>query len=43
TYLPNELFKAKLDFIYPTIDMKTRTAKVRFEVDNQKEQLKPGM
>ncbi|HAT1868162.1 efflux RND transporter periplasmic adaptor subunit [Legionella pneumophila] len=43
TYLPNELFKAKLDFIYPTIDMKTRTAKVRFEVDNTKEQLKPGM
>ncbi|HAT9777357.1 TPA: efflux RND transporter periplasmic adaptor subunit [Legionella pneumophila subsp. pneumophila] len=43
TYLPNVLFKAKLDFIYPTIDMKTRTAKVRFEVDNQKEQLKPGM
>ncbi|HIA7952723.1 efflux RND transporter periplasmic adaptor subunit [Legionella pneumophila] len=43
TYLPNELFKAKLDFIYPTIEMKTRTAKVRFEVDNQKDQLKPGM
>ncbi|MFO9572934.1 efflux RND transporter periplasmic adaptor subunit [Legionella pneumophila serogroup 1] len=43
TYLPNELFKAELDFIYPTIDMKTRTAKVRFEVDNQKDQLKPGM
>ncbi|CZH09996.1 efflux RND transporter periplasmic adaptor subunit [Legionella pneumophila serogroup 1] len=43
TYLPNELFKARLDFIYPTIDMKTRTAKVRFEVDNQKDQLKPGM
>ncbi|HAT7961888.1 TPA: efflux RND transporter periplasmic adaptor subunit [Legionella pneumophila] len=43
TYLPNELFKAKLDFIYPTIDLKTRTVKVRFEVNNQKEQLKPGM
>ncbi|HHY0177167.1 TPA: efflux RND transporter periplasmic adaptor subunit [Legionella pneumophila] len=42
-YLPNKLFKAKLDFIYPTVDMKTRTAKVRFEVDNQGEQLKPGM
>lgn len=43
TYLPNKLFKAKLKFIYPTVDMKTRTAKVRFEVDNQGEQLKPGM
>lgn len=43
TYLPNELFKAKLEFIYPTVDMKTRTAKVRFEIDNKKDQLKPGM
>ncbi|OJY22989.1 MAG: efflux transporter periplasmic adaptor subunit [Legionella sp. 40-6] len=43
TYLPNQLFKAKLDFIYPTVDMKTRTIKVRFEVDNPNEQLKPGM
>lgn len=43
SYFPNTLFKAKLDFIYPTVDMKTRTVKVRFEVDNQKEQLKPGM
>ncbi|HHI9467121.1 TPA: efflux RND transporter periplasmic adaptor subunit [Legionella anisa] len=43
TYLPNKLFKAKLDFIYPTVDMKTRTIKVRFEVDNPNDQLKPGM
>ncbi|AMQ28941.1 TPA: efflux RND transporter periplasmic adaptor subunit [Legionella pneumophila] len=43
SYLPNQLFKAKLDFIYPTVDMKTRTAKVRFVVDNAKDQLKPGM
>lgn len=43
SYLPNQSFKAKLDFIYPTVDMKTRTAKVRFVVDNTKDQLKPGM
>ncbi|HAT1770879.1 TPA: efflux RND transporter periplasmic adaptor subunit [Legionella pneumophila] len=43
SYLPNQLFKAKLDFIYPTVDMKTRTVKVRFVVDNSKDQLKPGM
>ncbi|KTD21228.1 Chemiosmotic efflux system B protein B [Legionella londiniensis] len=43
SYLPNQLFKAKLDFIYPTVDTKTRTAKVRFVVDNTKDQLKPGM
>lgn len=43
TYLPKEQFKAVLDFIYPTVNPKTRTAKVRFEIDNQKDQLKPGM
>jgi Cu(I)/Ag(I) efflux system membrane fusion protein len=43
SYLPNEIFKAKLDFIYPTVDTQTRTVKVRFEIDNQKGQLKPGM
>jgi Cu(I)/Ag(I) efflux system membrane fusion protein len=43
TYLPKEQFKAELDFIYPTVDPKTRTAKIRFEIDNQKDQLKPGM
>lgn len=41
--MPNATFKAKLDFIYPTVDPKTRTAKVRFEIDNKKSQLKPGM
>lgn len=41
--MPNETFKAKLDFIYPTVDPKTRTAKVRFEIDNKKTRLKPGM
>jgi len=43
TYLPNEIFKARLDFIYPTVDEQTRTVKVRFEINNQKGQLKPGM
>lgn len=42
-YLPNYIYKAKLDFIYPTIDMQTRTVKVRFEINNPKDQLKPGM
>jgi Cu(I)/Ag(I) efflux system membrane fusion protein len=43
TYLPNEVFKAKLNFINPTVDSQTRTIKVRFDIDNQKDQLKPGM
>lgn len=43
TSYPNETFKAKLDFIYPTVDPQTRTTKVRLEIDNKKAQLKPGM
>lgn len=43
TYLPNETFKAKLNFINPVVDSQTRTVKVRFDIDNQKDQLKPGM
>lgn len=43
TYLPNKLFKATLDFISPTVDTQTRTVKVRFDIDNSNEQLKPGM
>ena len=34
---------AKLDFISPTVDPQTRTVKVRFQVDNKKDELKPGM
>jgi Cu(I)/Ag(I) efflux system membrane fusion protein len=43
SYVPNKTFKAKLDFIYPTVEMQTRTVKVRFELDNQEDQFKPGM
>lgn len=43
TYLPKEAFKAKLNFINPIVDAQTRTVKVRFDIDNQKDQLKPGM
>jgi Cu(I)/Ag(I) efflux system membrane fusion protein len=35
--------QGKVSFIYPTLDAQTRTAKVRFELDNAGEQLKPGM
>lgn len=34
---------AKLDFISPTVDPQTRTVKVRFQVDNVKDELRPGM
>lgn len=43
TYLPNEQFKTTLSFINPTVDPQTRTIKVRFEIDNKNNLLKPGM
>jgi Cu(I)/Ag(I) efflux system membrane fusion protein len=41
--LPGELFTGKVGFIDPIIDRKTRTARVRVEVDNVDGQLRPGM
>ncbi len=43
SYLPQKTFTAVIRFIYPTIDSQTRAAKVRFEIDNTNQQLKPGM
>ena len=42
-YLPGKAFDGKIDFIYPTLDAKTRTVKVRIRVDNQLGELKPNM
>ena len=42
-YLPGETFKGKIAFIYPTLNTKTRTAKVRIDLNNDKRELKPGM
>lgn len=43
SYSPEVSLQAHIGFIYPTVDPQTRTAKVRFEVDNPGEKLKPGM
>jgi len=43
SYDPGTVLKGKVGFIYPTLDPKTRTAKVRFELDNRNEKLKPDM
>jgi Cu(I)/Ag(I) efflux system membrane fusion protein len=43
SYAPDISLKARISFIYPTVDPQTRTAKVRFELDNPGERLKPGM
>lgn len=42
-YLPGKAFDGKIDFIYPTLDAKTRTVKVRIRVDNQSGEFKPNM
>ncbi len=43
SYFPEKIFKGRVTYIYPTLDPKTRTVKVRFEFPNPGWQLKPGM
>ena len=43
TYIPGKKFKGKVAYIYPYLDSKTRTIKVRLEFDNENGDLKPGM
>ncbi len=41
--MPGREFRGRVTFIYPTVDEKTRTAKVRLEFENPGYYLKPGM
>ncbi|MEO9196519.1 MAG: efflux RND transporter periplasmic adaptor subunit, partial [Polyangia bacterium] len=43
TYWPSRSWKGPVSYIYPTVDDKTRTVKVRVEVANQVTELKPEM
>jgi RND family efflux transporter MFP subunit len=43
TYIPGKRFKGKVLFIYPYLEIKTRTAKLRLEFVNPNYELKPGM
>lgn len=43
SYDPDTKLHGHVGFIYPTLDAKTRTVKVRFELDNPDEKLKPDM
>lgn len=43
TSYPGEVFHGKVKYIYPTLETKTRTVKVRFEFKNEDTELKPGM
>lgn len=42
-YLPGKTYKGRVSFIYPTLESKTRTAKIRIDVNNPKGDLKPSM
>ena len=42
-YLPGRMQKARVDYVYPTLDEKTRTLQVRLVLPNPEVDLKPGM
>jgi len=42
-YLPGKLWEGEVEFVYPTIDPKTRTLRVRLHFDNPDHLLKPNM
>jgi Cu(I)/Ag(I) efflux system membrane fusion protein len=41
--LPGRTFEAKVAYVYPTVDLATRTARVRLELPNPELELRPGM
>jgi RND family efflux transporter MFP subunit len=43
SYLPDREFRGRVTYIYPNVDEKTRTARVRLELHNPGYFLKPGM
>ena len=43
SYFPDRKFRGRVTYIYPTLDEKTRTARVRMEFHNPGYFLKPGM
>jgi Cu(I)/Ag(I) efflux system membrane fusion protein len=40
--LPGHVFPTRVDLVYPAMDLATRTARVRFRVDNRDLNLRPG-
>ena len=42
-YLPGKTWRGKVDYVYPTVDAKTRTIKVRLRFANAERELKPNM
>ncbi|VAX35880.1 Probable Co/Zn/Cd efflux system membrane fusion protein [hydrothermal vent metagenome] len=43
SYLPGKVFTGKITYVYPYLEKKTRTIKVRLEFDNPTGELKPDM
>lgn len=43
TYLPGKRWEGQVQFVYPQLDPKTRTLRVRLRFDNPAETLKPNM
>lgn len=43
SYIPGKLWQGEVEYIYPSLDPKTRTLKVRLRFDNPGERLKPNM
>ena len=42
-YLPGEVWRGNVDYVYPTLDEKTRSVKVRMRFGNPQHKLKPNM
>ncbi len=42
-YLPGKRWQGTVDYVYPELDAKTRTLKVRLRFDNDSEMLRPNM
>ncbi|MCH8287902.1 MAG: efflux RND transporter periplasmic adaptor subunit [Candidatus Marinimicrobia bacterium] len=43
TYIPGKKFEGSIAYVYPYLDSKTRTVRVRLEFDNEDGKLRPGM
>jgi len=42
-FLPGKSWLGKVDYVYPTLNAKTRTVKLRLRFDNKSKELKPNM
>jgi len=43
SYVPGKIWEGTVEYVYPTLDLNSRTLKVRLKFDNPNEELKPNM